>query len=157
MLNELESKWPLVHSQTTWKLEPCFKPNLSIQQPSNSQSILRGVVELLSVGTSTVKGNEDVVITCAEASAAAELKCSEGGKGNNETSSGNVTSVEGVAVAETDGWSTSNVQVVHDSGASQRDPVDDVATMCLDRSAVPTLSSSSLSSLTPSPPDQSAF
>ena len=43
----------------------------------------------------TVKGNEDVVTTCAEASAAAELKRSEGGKTNEEISSGNVlTSME---------------------------------------------------------------
>ena len=150
LLNDLESKWPLVYSQTMWKLEPCFKPNLSVQQPSNSQSILSCVVESLPV--CSVKCNEDVVITCVEANAAAELKCSEGGKGNKEVSSGNVlTSVEGVAVE-----STSSVPVVHDSGASQRD-VDDVATAYLDKSAVSTLSSPSSSSLSPSPPDQSAF
>ena len=74
----------------------------------------------------TVKGNEDVVITytCVEASAAAELKCSEGGKGNKEVSFVTViTSVEGVAVTEMDGQSTSSVLVVNDSGASQRDPL----------------------------------
>ena len=156
LLNDLESKWPSVHSQTMWKLEPCFKSNLYVQQPSNSQPILPGGVEPLPVGTA--KGSEDVVITCTGASPAAELKCSEGGKGDKETNSGNVfTSVEGVAVAGMDGQSTSSVLVVHDSGTSQRDPVDDVATMHLDRSAVSTLSSSSLSALSPSPPDQSAF
>ena len=39
LFNDLESKWPLVYSQTMWKLEPCFKPNLFVQQRSNSQSI----------------------------------------------------------------------------------------------------------------------
>ena len=98
-----------------------------------------------------------------KASAAAELKRSEGSKDDKEISSGNVlTSVEEVADAERvadaemDGRSTSSVPVVHDSGASQRD-VDDVAATHLDRSAVSTLSSSSLSSLEPSSPDQSAF
>ena len=55
-------------------------------------------------------------------------------------SSGNVlTSVKGVAVVEMDGWSASSVSVVHDSGVPQRDPVDEDATMYLDRSAVSTL------------------
>ena len=61
-------------------------------------------------------------------------------------SSGNVlTSVKGVAVVEMDGWSTSSVSVVHDSGAPQRDPIDDDATMYLDRSAVSTLAKSDIS------------
>ena len=84
-----------------------------------------------------VKCNEDVLIACVEANAA-ELKCSEGGKGNKEVSSRNVlTSVEGVAVTEKDGHLTTSVPEVHDSGASQRD-VDDVATAYQDKSAVST-------------------
>ena len=51
LLNELESKWPLVYSQTMWKLEPCFKPLPSVQQQFDRQSVLPGIVESHSVGS----------------------------------------------------------------------------------------------------------